>query len=176
MNCGPARGMPPRVNPRRNTMILTRTLKSVALAVAGVLLLPSCSTTGGAEARSKLSPWRAVERYAVAAVEHGKASWYCTGSNRGTRTASGARLCNDSPTAAHKTLPMGTKVRVTNQANGKSEIVTINDRGPFIRGRIIDVTRGTAERLGFRSRGVAPVKVEVLKPSKPSKPSSVGSR
>jgi len=58
---------------------------------------------------------------------------------------------------------MGTKVRVTNQANGKSEIVTINDRGPFVRGRIIDLTIGSAERLGFRSRGVAPVKVEVLK-------------
>jgi rare lipoprotein A len=57
---------------------------------------------------------------------------------------------------------MGTKVRVTNQANGKSEIVTINDRGPFIRGRVIDVTIGTAERLGFRTRGVVPVKVEVL--------------
>lgn len=147
-------------------MILTRTFPSVALAIAGVLLLPSCSTTGSAESRSTFSPWHAVERYAVAAVERGKASWYCTASNRGTRTASGARLCNDSSTAAHKTLPMGTKVRVTNESNGKSEIVTINDRGPFIRGRIIDVTRGTAERLGFRSRGVAPVKVEVLKPAK----------
>jgi rare lipoprotein A len=57
---------------------------------------------------------------------------------------------------------MGTKVRVTNEANGKSEVVTINDRGPFIKGRIIDVTIGSAERLGFRQRGVVPVKVEVL--------------
>jgi rare lipoprotein A len=102
----------------------------------------------------------------VAAVEHGKASWYSIATNFGTKTASGQKLCNLKPTAAHKTLPMGTKVRVTNQANGKSEIVTINDRGPYIKGRIIDVTIGTAERLGFRQRGVVPVKVEVLKPAK----------
>ena len=57
---------------------------------------------------------------------------------------------------------MGTKVRVINQRNGKSEVVTITDRGPFVKGRIIDVTVGIAERLGFASRGVAPVKVEVL--------------
>jgi rare lipoprotein A len=57
---------------------------------------------------------------------------------------------------------MGTKVRVTNEANGRSEVVTINDRGPYIKGRIIDVTIGSAERLGFASRGVAKVRVEVL--------------
>jgi rare lipoprotein A len=57
---------------------------------------------------------------------------------------------------------MGTKVRVTNLANEKSEIVTINDRGPYTKGRVIDVTIGTAEKLGFVQRGVVPVKVEVL--------------
>lgn len=64
---------------------------------------------------------------------------------------------------------MGTRIRVTNELNGKSEIVTINNRGPFIRGRIVDVTIGTAERLGFRQRGVAPVKVEVLKAIEPTR-------
>jgi rare lipoprotein A len=58
---------------------------------------------------------------------------------------------------------MGTQVRITNEANGKSEVVTINDRGPFVKGRIIDVTSGAAERLGFLKRGIAMVKVEVLK-------------
>jgi len=82
--------------------------------------------------------------------------------NGGTKTASGKRFTNQGRTAAHKTLAMGTKVRVTNQRNGKSEVVTITDRGPFIRGRIIDVSIGSAERLGFASRGIAPVKVEVL--------------
>jgi rare lipoprotein A len=57
---------------------------------------------------------------------------------------------------------MGTKVRVTNLDNGKSEVVRINDRGPYTKGRVIDVTEGVASRLGFMSRGIAAVKVEVL--------------
>lgn len=141
-------------------MNLTRKFKSVALAIAGVLILPSCATTG--TAKSKSLSYADGRKMEVKSVQHGKASWYSIGTNSGTRTASGQRLCNNGATAAHKTLPMGTQVRVTNQANGKSEIVTINDRGPFIRGRIIDLTIGSAERLGFRSRGVVPVKVEVL--------------
>jgi rare lipoprotein A len=138
-------------------MNLTRNFNSVALAIAGVIILPGCATTGSANSKK-----HGDAQYAVQSVEHGKASWYSIRTNRGTRTASGERLCDKSATAAHKTLPMGTKVRVTNQTNGKSEIVTITDRGPYIRGRIIDLTIGSAERLGFRQRGVAPVKVEVL--------------
>jgi len=142
-------------------MNLTRNFNSVALAIAGVLILPGCATTGQANSTSERVP--EAPHYEVKAVERGKASWYSIRSNRGTHTASGQRLCDTSSTAAHKTLPMGTKVKVTNEINGKSEIVTINNRGPYIRGRIIDVTIGTAERLGFRQRGVVPVKVEVLK-------------
>jgi rare lipoprotein A len=137
-------------------MNLTRNFNSVALAIAGVMLFTGCAATGSANSKKTDS------QYAVQSVEHGKASWYSIRTNRGTRTASGERLCDKGATAAHKTLPMGTKVRVTNQANGKSEIVTIIDRGPYIRGRIIDLTIGSAERLGFRQRGVVPVKVEVL--------------
>lgn len=137
-------------------MNMTRSISSVALAIAGVLLMPSCASTGHAKSKP------GKDGYVVRSVEHGKASWYSIATNRGTKTASGQRLCNVSPTAAHKTLPLGTKVRVTNEKNGKSEIVTINDRGPYIRGRIIDVTIGVADRLGFRQNGVVPVKVEVL--------------
>ncbi len=144
--------------PKTNTMNLTRNFKSVALAIAGVIILPGCATTGNATSKKQNDE----SRFAVKAVEHGKASWYSIRTNRGTKTASGQRLCDKGATAAHKTLPMGTKVRVTNQVNGKSEIVTINDRGPFTRGRVIDLTIGSAERLGFRQRGVVPVKVEVL--------------
>jgi rare lipoprotein A len=140
-------------------MNLTRKFNSVALAIAGVILLPGCATTGNAKTKGRMGE----SQYVVKSVETGKASWYSIRTNRGTRTASGQRLCDQGATAAHKTLPLGTKVRVTNQANGKSEVVTINDRGPYIRGRIIDLTIGSAERLGFRHRGVAPVKVEVLK-------------
>ena len=95
-------------------------------------------------------------------TEEGKASWYSIKTNYGTRTASGQKLCNNAPTAAHKTLPMGTKVRVINLDNNKSEVVTINDRGPYKKGRVIDVTIGTAEKLGFVKNGIAKVRVEVL--------------
>lgn len=145
-------------------MNMTRKYKSVALAIAGVILIPSCATTGNAKSKQQANT--SEPQYEVKSVEHGKASWYSIKTNRGTRTASGQRLSNNAYTAAHKTLPMGTKVRVTNQANGKSEIVTINDRGPFTKGRIIDLTIGSAERLGFVKRGVVPVRVEVLKKAK----------
>lgn len=148
-----------RGNRKRMTMNLTRNLKSVALAIAGVLLIPSCATSS---ATSKPTEAPVASNYKVDSVQHGKASWYSIRTNRGTRTASGQRLSDKAATAAHKTLPMGTKVRVTNVANGKSEVVTITDRGPYTRGRVIDVTIGVAERIGFMKRGVAPVKVEVL--------------
>jgi rare lipoprotein A len=138
----------------------TRNLKSSILALATFAIVPSCASTSDPESVAFCELREAG--YQVKAVEQGKASWYSIKTNYGTKTASGQRLCNNAPTAAHKTLPMGTKVRVTNLANEKSEIVTINDRGPFIKGRVIDVTIGTAEKLGFVKRGVVPIKVEVL--------------
>jgi rare lipoprotein A len=75
-----------------------------------------------------------------------------------SRTASGERFDANELTAAHRTLPFGTRVRVTNHSNGRSVVVTINDRGPFVRGRIIDVTPATAHALGMS--GLAPVTVE----------------
>jgi rare lipoprotein A len=120
-------------------------------------MLPSCSTQATASNRIPgATEWK------VSSVQHGKASWYGVRCNGGTRTASGERLSNQAATAAHKTLPMGTQVRVTNLNNGKSEVVRINDRGPYSKGRVIDVTEGVAQRLGFYSRGIVPVKVEVL--------------
>jgi rare lipoprotein A len=86
----------------------------------------------------------------------GKASYY---SGRG-KTANGGHV--GASTAAHRSLPFGTKVMVTNLANGRSTVVTINDRGPFVRGRIIDVSVGAAGALGMRGRGVAPVRVSTL--------------
>lgn len=79
----------------------------------------------------------------------GKASWYAMTS----KTASGQRANPGSMTAAHRTLPLGTKVRVTNLRNGKSAVVRINDRGPFVKGRIIDLTEAVATKLGFRWAG-----------------------
>ncbi|HWF95083.1 MAG TPA: septal ring lytic transglycosylase RlpA family protein [Xanthobacteraceae bacterium] len=91
-----------------------------------------------------------------ASAQSGVASIYSTES--GSRTASGARLNPGELTAAHRSLPLGSKVRVTNRSNGRSVVVTVNDRGPFVRGRIIDVTPAAAHELGFS--GLAPVTVE----------------
>lgn len=96
----------------------------------------------------------------VKATANGTASYYSYGSS--TRTATGERFNPQDLTAAHRTLPFGTRVRVTNNWNGRSVIVRINDRGPFIRGRIIDVSLGAARQLGMISTGIASVKVEVL--------------
>jgi rare lipoprotein A len=95
---------------------------------------------------------------AVPQTETGIASVYSY--EAGSQTASGERLNAEALTAAHKTLPFGTKVRVTNKSNGKTVVVTINDRGPFVRGRIIDLTPAGARALGFD--GLAPVVIEIV--------------
>ncbi len=91
----------------------------------------------------------------------GMASWYGRRFH-GRKTASGQTYNMNAPTAAHPTLPFGTQVRVTNLANRRSVVLTVNDRGPFAKGRIIDVSRRAAERLGFRRAGTARVRVEVI--------------
>ena len=83
-----------------------------------------------------------------ARAESGIASHYST-RELGTRTASGRPLHDGALTAAHRTLPFGSRVRVTNHANGRSVVVTITDRGPFARGRVIDITTAGARALGF---------------------------
>jgi rare lipoprotein A len=88
----------------------------------------------------------------------GLASYYW----QGQRTASGAAFNPDGLTAAHRTLPFGTRVRVTNAHNGRTVDVTINDRGPFIAGRVIDLSRGAARVIGMTGQGIARVSMEVL--------------
>lgn len=94
---------------------------------------------------------------AYAGDQCGGASWY---SLPGNRTASGDRMNPNAMTAAHKTLPFGSKVRVVDQRTGKSIMVTINDRGPFIKGRIIDLSKAAATKLGFRNAGHTKVCIE----------------
>jgi len=89
----------------------------------------------------------------------GVASWY----KMGKRTASGERFNPNGLTAAHKTLPFGTRVRVTNLRNGRKVVVRINDRGPFVRGRIIDLAYGAARAVGLHRSGTARVRVEVIR-------------
>lgn len=85
----------------------------------------------------------------AAAGQCGRASWYALHS----KTASGERMNPSALTAAHRTLPFGTKLRVTNQNNGRSVVVRINDRGPFIKGRVLDLSKGAAGQLGFIGSG-----------------------
>ena len=80
----------------------------------------------------------------------------------GRMTANGELFDMNAMTAAHKTLPFGTRVRVTNPVNGKSVVVRINDRGPFIRGRVIDVSRAAARKLGMIKRGHASVQLDII--------------
>lgn len=94
-------------------------------------------------------------------VETGIASWYGPGFD-GKKTANGEIFDEDELTAAHKTLQMPSLVRVTNLDNGRSLIVRVNDRGPYARGRIIDVSKRAAELLGFKNKGTAKVRLEVL--------------
>ena len=95
------------------------------------------------------------------AATYGVASWYGPGFN-GRRTASGARFDQNKLTAAHRTLPFGTRVRVTDVKTGRSVEVRINDRGPFSHDRIIDLSRGAASRIGLVRRGLGSVRLEVL--------------
>ncbi|KEF41957.1 MAG: lipoprotein [Cyanobium sp. CACIAM 14] len=94
-------------------------------------------------------------------ISTGRASWYGPGFF-GSRTASGEVLRPGTLTAAHRTLPFGTMVRVTNLGNGRSAVVRINDRGPFHGGRLIDLAHGAARELGVTASGTADVKLEVL--------------
>ncbi len=97
----------------------------------------------------------------LAQTQTGKASYYAD-KFEGGPTASGEKYKHSKLTAAHKTLPFGTKVRVTNTANNQSVEVVVNDRGPYVDGRVIDLSKSAAEKLGFINQGLADIKLEVL--------------
>ena len=117
-----------------------------------ILFLAACSPTAAVVG--------AVSGSAQAPIE-GLASWYGPGFS-GRLTANGEIFDPSSMTAAHRTLPFDSRVRVTNLNNGLSVVVRINDRGPFVAGRVIDLSRASAVSLGMMGSGLAPVKLEVL--------------
>jgi rare lipoprotein A len=102
------------------------------------------------------------------AIEEGIASWYGRPFH-GRRTASGEVYDMEAATAAHPSLPFGTRVRVHNLETGRATVLRINDRGPFVRGRIIDVSRRGARELGLLEPGIARVRVEILELPGPSR-------
>ncbi|WP_460880215.1 septal ring lytic transglycosylase RlpA family protein [Pontibacter rugosus] len=97
--------------------------------------------------------------------EQGKASYYAR-KFQGRKMANGDKYRRGKLTAAHKELPFGTKVKVTNLQTNKTVKVKITDRGPFVRGRIIDLSEAAAKRVGMMDAGVAPVKMKVIKSAK----------
>jgi rare lipoprotein A len=128
-----------------------KTLKpALLLMVVAALAVSGC---GGGSGEPSTEP---------GSVQEGEASYYAH-KYHGRTTANGETYDENKMTAAHKTLPFGTTVRVTNLANGKKVVVRINDRGPFVKGRIIDLSFKAAGELDYISRGVVKVRVEVLK-------------
>ena len=119
------------------------------LAIAP-LLLAGCTSLQSTDAAK-----RAVN------LERGQASFYAD-RYQSCKTASGERYDHGKRTAAHKTLPFGTRVKVTNTKNNKTVVVKINDRGPFVTGRIIDLSKSTFSRIGNTSAGILPVTLEVI--------------
>lgn len=95
----------------------------------------------------------------LAYAQCGKASWYALNS----KTASGEMMNPSGMTAAHRSLPFGTKIKVVNQKNGKSVVVKINDRGPFVGGRILDLSKGAASKLGFINAGHTKICLEHIR-------------
>jgi rare lipoprotein A len=100
--------------------------------------------------------------YQVNDEEKGLASWYGKQFQH-KRTSSGERFNMNSDTAAHKYLPLQSKIQVTNLRNGRSVIVRVNDRGPFIRNRIVDLSYGAAKKIGMLGHGTAPVRIKVIR-------------
>ena len=129
--------------------------KLVLIVAAGSLGLGACTclTQGQAE-------------FDVGIKQRGQASWYGKYFH-GLQTASGEIYDMHAMTAAHRTLPLGTVVRVFNVMNGKHVVVRINDRGPYKKGRILDLSYGAAKELHMADRGVAPVHLEVVGDQKP---------
>lgn len=137
-----------------------RARRAAAWVLAGAVVVTGCA--GVPERPPGIPQARAYQ--AVPSPDRGQvgiASWYGAPFH-GRRTASGQRFDMHALTAAHPSLPFGTRVQVTNLANGRSVVLVVNDRGPFVRGRIIDVSHHGAEHLGFVRAGTARVRVRVL--------------
>ena len=120
------------------------TLASKTLVIAAFVLGSTCASISGAEAKS---------------IQSGGASWYGPGF-QGKKTASGERFNTNALTAAHRSLPFGSRVQVTHERTGRSVVVRINDRGPFVGGRVIDLSKAAAQAVGIS--GVGKVKLTRL--------------
>lgn len=129
-------------------------LSATLVVAAAILMTAGNSFAGLAVSRAKHRAWGEFRQVGIA-------SWYGPGFH-GKPTASGATFSQYELTAAHRKLPLGTHARVTNLTNGRSVVVEINDRGPYIDGRVIDLSRAAAAELGIIDDGLAKVRIDVL--------------
>jgi rare lipoprotein A len=146
-----------KVNFPRGRAVSFRNVVAAGLALS---VLALCATDASARSRHHRHSWRDANASISSSTGHsfsGMASYY--GNEAGSRTASGQRFNQNAMTAAHRTLPFGTRLKVTH--GGRSVVVTINDRGPFIRGRVLDLSTGAARAVGLTGRGVGKVYAEV---------------
>jgi rare lipoprotein A len=154
----------------------SRSVPALAPALLGALLLAGCASTSYRPVSD--SPVRIGKPYNVKGVTYvpaeqprydmlGYASWY--GTESGNKTANGERFRAKAVTAAHTTLPLPSYVEVTALDSGRTILVRINDRGPFVAGRIIDLSQGAARQLGMERQGRAPVRVRVVDPPEKDK-------
>ena len=161
--------------PRIKKNVLIVAFLALLLAVSGILSVRNDASHMAAavvaERPAETAPAPKVAPKPVVAIEKktevvktigtGEASFYGPGF-AGRPTANGERFNPAEMTAAHRTLPFGTKVKVTNQRNGRSVVVRINDRGPYAHNRVIDLSKGAAEKIGMISTGTAQVKIEQI--------------
>lgn len=167
-------------------MIRIKARKCIALAIS-TAVFASVGITGASSAKEMATAQRVVADYPVSEptlskpasgarvqktsfaptnthlrnLQSGVASYYGPGFH-GRRTANGERFNQNAMTAAHRTLPFGTQLKVTNMNNGKTAFVRVNDRGPYVGGRIIDLSVAAAHAIGSTSSGTAKVKLEVV--------------
>lgn len=141
--------------------LLTITLLTSTLSVGLLGEAFAANSTTRLNQRQPLSSSLQETSSQLVARMRGRASWY--GSRfQGRRTASGERFNAYALTAAHRSLPFGTKVRVTNLRNNRAVIVRINDRGPYSGGRVIDLSKAAAQAIGMLRSGTAPVRIEII--------------
>lgn len=127
---------------------------SLIFTMLALSMLTACSSTSTSASPKTIA-------YSKSHDLVGQASWYGKRFH-GKLTASGEKYNMRAYTAAHKTLPFGTVVRVINTANNKSVDVKINDRGPFVKARVIDLSQKAFEKIGSKNQGVVPVRIEIL--------------
>lgn len=144
------------VNVASATTLDQDSTKSLQSVTPQNLIQKQNSVTSEFPSWSKTQPFQITQQ-----TYRGGASWYGPGFH-GRLTANGETFNSNHLTAAHRTLPFGTKLRVTNMNNGHSVVVRVNDRGPFIKGRIIDLSAAAARRIKMIDSGVASVRVEVI--------------